>query len=196
MKTKDIANRILGGIGQAVAADILWAVCSLPIFTAGAASAALYHCTVESVRKGAGNVLTDFFRVFKESFWRSLPVAMIEAVWFAALAFIAVNVKNTPEYMPNDIYTGVFIGLAILGSWLLPYVFAVMAEKRYGCLNAVKYAFYLSVKKIYFTLPLILLLWLAVAACISRSVLLLFIPAAYALAVSFILEPEIHNDDA
>lgn len=189
MKSKETVSRILGGIGEAVVADILWALCSIPVFTAGAASAALYHCTVESVRKGEGNVLTDFFRVFKETFWKSLPISMTHAAYFAVIAFASVKLKSTPEYTPDDVYTGALIGLVILGSWLLPYVFAVIARKDYSCGDAVRYAFYLSVKRIYFTLPLIILLWLSAAACVSRSALLLFVPAAYELAVSFVLEP-------
>ena len=189
MKPKEIAGRMLGAIGEAAAADILWVLCSLPVFTAGASAAALYYCTVESVRKGEGNVLTDFFRVFRESFWKSLPICMIHAVYYAALAYAAIKIKNTPGYTPGGIYTGVLIGLVILGSWLLPYVFAVIARKDCSGKEAVRYAFYLSVKKIYFTLPLIILLWLCAAACVSRSALLLFVPAAYELAVSFVLEP-------
>ena len=107
----------------------------------------------------------------------------------AALAYAAIKIKNTPGYTPGGIYTGVLIGLVILGSWLLPYVFAVIARKDCSGKEAVRYAFYLSVKKIYFTLPLIILLWLCAAACVSRSALLLFVPAAYELAVSFVLEP-------
>lgn len=193
MKPGDTAGRILGAIGNAAAADILWVICSLPVFTAGASTAALYYCTVESVRKGTGNVLTDFFRVFKETFWKSLPISMIHAIYYAALAYAAMKLKNTPEYTPGGIYTGVLIGLLILGSWLLPYIFAVIARKDCSGMDAVRYAFYMSMKKIYFTLPLMILLWLCAAACVSRSVLLLFVPSAYELAVSFVIEPAVRR---
>ena len=48
--------------------NILWFLCCLPIFTAGAATTALYYVTLKMVKNEEGNITKAFFHSFKENF--------------------------------------------------------------------------------------------------------------------------------
>ena len=48
--------------------NLLWMVCSLPVFTAGAATAALYDVTLRLAREEEPPLTRQFFKAFRENF--------------------------------------------------------------------------------------------------------------------------------
>lgn len=62
--------------------SICWAVCSLPVFTVGAATTALYDAVYHGVRKGETGDYIRFFRTFRQSF----PTATLATLPFLAVA--------------------------------------------------------------------------------------------------------------
>ena len=81
----DINNpimRFLTAMFDLMALSVLWAVFSLPIFTMGAASTALYSAAYHHVRKGEDYLWNSFFSAFKENFKRST------LTWLVALAIL------------------------------------------------------------------------------------------------------------
>ena len=48
-------------LGQLIALNLLWIVCSLPVITAGASTTALYYCTLKLHKDGDIRVFHDFF---------------------------------------------------------------------------------------------------------------------------------------
>lgn len=55
-------------IVNAVYLNILWFLCSLPIFTIGASTTALYYVTLKMVKNEEGNITKSFFRSFRKNF--------------------------------------------------------------------------------------------------------------------------------
>lgn len=68
--------------------SILWAVVSLPIFTAGAATTAFYDFTMHQVRDTEGGVWLGFFRPFKAHFKKATALWLIE---LAGIAFFGLD---------------------------------------------------------------------------------------------------------
>lgn len=82
----DINNpiiRFLTAVFDLMALSVLWVVFSLPVFTMGAASAALYSAVYHHVRKGEDYLWNSFWTAFRENFKRST------LAWLAALAILA-----------------------------------------------------------------------------------------------------------
>ena len=82
----DINNpiiRFLTAVFDLMALSVLWVVFSLPVFTMGAASAALYSAVYHHVRKGEDYLWNSFWTAFKENFKRSTPA------WLVALTILA-----------------------------------------------------------------------------------------------------------
>ena len=82
----DINNpiiRFLTAVFDLMALSVLWVAFSLPVFTMGAASAALYSAVYHHVRKGEDYLWNSFWTAFKENFKRST------LAWLVALAILA-----------------------------------------------------------------------------------------------------------
>ena len=79
-------GRAMNTVADVMILSVLWLVCSLPIFTAGAATTALYYASIRSVRQ-EGSVFKDFFRAFRDNFRQSLGATAL----FGAVALIVIG---------------------------------------------------------------------------------------------------------
>ncbi len=57
--------------------NVLWLLCCLPVFTAGAATTAAYYVSITSIRCGDGYVIKRFFGSFKKNFRQITPVWLV-----------------------------------------------------------------------------------------------------------------------
>lgn len=71
----------IGKIADIFLLSVLWVVTSLPVITAGAATAAFYHFAIHQVDDTESTVLHGFFSAFRSSFkkqhssgWQNWPL--------------------------------------------------------------------------------------------------------------------------
>lgn len=57
--------------------NILWFICCLPIFTAGASTTALFYVSLKVAKNEEGNITRSFFRAFKENFKKGTIIGLI-----------------------------------------------------------------------------------------------------------------------
>lgn len=91
--------------------SILWLVCCLPVFTAAAASAALYTTVYKYLRQEEGTLLSTYFAAFRENFRRSTLAGLVALAVLALLgvdALVFRSLRLTGQVMGN------FYGLALL----------------------------------------------------------------------------------
>lgn len=62
--------------GDLIGLSLCWLFCSLPLFTAGAATAALYDAVVHCVRREEGRTFARYFRAFRDNFKPSLILTL------------------------------------------------------------------------------------------------------------------------
>ena len=79
-------SQILLRIAQCCYLNLLWLICSLPVFTAGAATTALYHVTLKMVKDEDGALTGLFFRAFRENFRQATVLWLLLLAVGAALA--------------------------------------------------------------------------------------------------------------
>ena len=68
-------NRFVSSVTKAVDAlwlGFLWMLCSLPVITVSAASAAFYYAFLKSIRQGSGYPTREFFHSFKTNFKQAI----------------------------------------------------------------------------------------------------------------------------
>ena len=133
MKPGSLFDRIFGFLGQLIALNLLWIVCSLPIITAGASTTALFYCTLKLHKDGDIRVIYDFFRSFKQNFKQStliwilmLAAGVLIHMEKSALAVITilpmtmtlVDAKLFPVYMLIWLMVG-FSLTAYADSWFM-----------------------------------------------------------------------------
>ncbi len=123
--------RGLARVCDLVGLSICWAVCSLPVFTLGAATTALYDAVFHGVRKGEMGDYARFFRTFRDSF-RAATLATLPALalavcifymWYVAYVMAAGGSEGAMVWL----YACRILLLAPLAVWL----FAVFTLSRF-----------------------------------------------------------------
>lgn len=66
----------VGKVGQMMVSTLTWLVCCLPIFTVGAATVALYRMMF-NLKEDRSCAFKEFFRAFRESFWKATAIWLI-----------------------------------------------------------------------------------------------------------------------
>ena len=88
--------------------NILWFICSLPIFTIGASTTALYYACLKVIRDEESHAWELFFRSFKENFKQATQlwlILLIQLNLFAA-EFNKVVVALTLKLCIEEIHDG------------------------------------------------------------------------------------------
>ncbi len=80
--------RFITKIAQSVYLNILWLICCLPVFTAGASTTALFYVTLKMAEDKDGNITKAFFHSFKENF---KPATKIWLVLLGLGAILALD---------------------------------------------------------------------------------------------------------
>ena len=127
--------------------NLLWLICSLPIFTIGASTTALYYTSLKIIRDLEGNVTQTFFRSFKENFRQSTIIWMIMlglGLFLAADFYIIYYLRqsaNTSMAVFWTILTAVLIAVTIIYLIVLFMIFPLQASVINTTANMFKNAF-------------------------------------------------------
>lgn len=95
-------SRIMLQLSYGCYLNLLWLVCSIPVFTVGAATSALYAVTLKIARNEEGNITRQFFFAFRSNFVQATQV------WLILLAVGAV--------LGTDIYVLLHLSAASTGT--------------------------------------------------------------------------------
>lgn len=116
--------------------NLLWLVCSLPVFTAGAATAALYDVTLRLAREEDPPVTTRFFKAFLENFRQATTLWLILlgiGALLGADGYILYHLYKSTAGMVSVICTlglALIIVAAIAYVIVLIYVFPLVASVK------------------------------------------------------------------
>ena len=98
--------RFIGKLGDLVLLNLLWVICCIPVFTAGAATTAVYYVTLKLVRDDDGSTIKSFFHSFTQNFKQATAIWLMILVaggllgfdlWFLMSGVVTVStvVKNS-----------------------------------------------------------------------------------------------------
>ena len=114
--------------------NILWFLCSLPLFTAGAATAALYYTTLKMVQGDDSSVTKLFFRGFRQNFKQATVLWLIllaAGIVLAGDLYILHHLRLTTTGISAVMWTLLFalvIAASIVYVIVLMYVFPLTAS--------------------------------------------------------------------
>ena len=142
--------------------SLLWTICSIPIITMGAASAALMRCVL-NMNTNIGNWRSrHFFKYFRSNFKNATLMWLIFLL--AAVVFIAdLLILSSPNSASASVQRIVaVIGLII---WMITAVwaFALTSQFENGIFQTIKNAFYIGISKLPRTI-IMCVLWLVPVA--------------------------------
>lgn len=146
--------RVLNLIADLVILHLLWLLCSLPLFTIGASTTALYYACMKRIRTKEGYVTSNFFHSFKSNFRQATIIWIILVV----LGFVFRLDFQIAHAVGGVIGRMMLVGCAIfLIPWLfvLLYIFPIQAKFDNPIKDNIKNAILMSLR--HFPLTLVLL---------------------------------------
>ncbi len=149
--------RAMNFIADIFILHLLWVLFSLPVFTIGASTAALYDASMRRLRTGEGYVSKNFVRAFKANFRQAT------LIWLGlfAVGFMLFTDIRYGLYLHNAVGRMFLIGAGVL---LVPYIcvllyiFPVQAKFENRIFDNLKNALILSLRHFGLTL-LLLAIW-------------------------------------
>lgn len=120
----------IGKLGDIIILNILWTICSIPLFTIGASTTALYYCTLKLVRDEENGTIRMFFKSFKENFRQATIIWLLMAfvgliLGFDLYFFVKLYQGGGAFRFALQSITG---ALCILWFLIFTFVFAVLAR--------------------------------------------------------------------
>lgn len=150
-----LLGRFLNLIGDLVILNILWIVFSLPIFTIGASTTALFYSLMIRIRRDEGYVHTNFIKSFKQNFKQSTIIWLIMAFILFILLFdyrIGIYLNSIGNNIVGGLFIVISVVLLIIYYLVLTYIFPVQAKFENTLKNNFKNAFLMSIAHFGYTI--------------------------------------------
>lgn len=154
--TDNVVMRALSRLCDFMLLNILWVVCSIPLFTIGASTTALYTVMLKIVRNEEGYIVKGFFGAFKENFKKSTIMWLILAAVGIVLGIdsrVAAGMTSTMRM----IFQSAFIIFGIVWVCVVIYTFPLTARYENTIKNTFKNALLLSIAKLPYTLLMLVI---------------------------------------
>lgn len=161
---------------------VLWLICSVPIFTIGASTTALYYVTTRQLSNREGYVSRDFFKSFKRNFLESTAVTLILGV-IAAVLLVNINLFEPETTIDAIFYLVQFVMLYELLIVTI-YVFPVLSrfDLKLGAL--LKTSFFMANRHLLTTFTCAILFVAIVMIVLKCGILIILCAGAYAILTS------------
>lgn len=132
----NLNSPIMKGINKVIMTiymGILWFLCSIPIITIGASTAAMYEVLLQMAKDLEGNITKDFFRGFKSNLKQGI------CIWLILLIAFILLLGNLWYYGVIDgarhsVLVIAFLAMTILAQTVCAYIFPLVARTE----NSVK----------------------------------------------------------
>ncbi len=127
-------SQLLLKLSYACYLNLLWFLCSIPIFTMGAATTALYYSCLKIIRDEEGHVSATFFRAFRENFKQATVLWLIllgAGLFLACDGYILYHLRQSTEGTMAVVWTvalAVVIAAGVMLVIVLEHVFPLLAS--------------------------------------------------------------------
>lgn len=149
-------SRIFGFLGQLIALNLLWIVCTVPMVTAGASTTALFYCTLKIHKEGECRPVRDFWKSFKQNFKQATIIWLLMIVVAVVIYFEIKTIPTMPGIMPT-LFSYMLSAICIPFGIAALYIFPALAAFENKITKLVLGAFYFSVKNLLYALAIALI---------------------------------------
>ena len=138
--------------------NILWMVCSIPIFTMGAATTALYDVSLKIIRQEETSITRQFFRSFRSNFKQATVLWLIllgVGLLLAGDGWVLWHLRASSTGIVAIMWTlllAVLIVAAIAYVIILMYVFPLVASVSNANLAMLKNSFLIGIHYLFATI--------------------------------------------
>lgn len=151
--------RYIGKFGDLILLNFLWIICSIPIFTIGASTTAVYYVTLKLVRDDDGYTIKSFFKSFKENFKQATIIWLILLaagliLGFDLRFFLIVMTGNSTF---RTVFTAAIGALTIVWLFILTYAFPLQSRFYNPVKRTLFNSFFMSVRHFFHTLGMLVI---------------------------------------
>lgn len=151
-------SQVLLRISQSCWLNLLWLICSLPIFTIGASTTALYSITLKMADQTDSEHTKSFFNAFKANFAQSTRLWLILLAAGGILGldtYIVVNMRANSAGIPAVLWTlnlALLIAVGIVYTIVLLYVFPLTARFENNDIAMLKNSLLIGIRYLFCTI--------------------------------------------
>ena len=170
--------------------SLFWLLCSFPLLTLGASSAALYDAVYYSFRRGDRHPWTRFLRSFRGNLKSGLLPAVVYLAIFCCGGWALIQVWNAAVWEQVSFAAfsaAAFVVLLILG--ILSILFPMLSRFNNSFGGLLRNTLLLGLVNLPRTLGLGLLNAVSILLCVRFIFPLFFLPGLSALFSTWLLEP-------
>lgn len=193
MNSDSLFSRVFERIFDLIILNILWAVCCVPVVTAGASTSALYYMTLKMARGESFAVIKDFAKAFRQNFLKATILWIFILIPGATLAmgYYYIYSKRLTASM-GALMLALFC--TVLYLLLITYLFPLQARFENAVAGTIINSFILGVR--YFPrtfviwlcwlVPLVFTMWSVTYLAVMSLLWILFGVSAIAWLTSII----------
>lgn len=136
--------------------NILWVICSLPVITLGASTAALYYSMLKINREKDYGITEMFFHSFRQNLKQGskLTVLFLVSGLFIYVDIRACKIMNGTI---SNIAMVLLVILSVIWGMMVSYVFPLLAQFDNTIINILKSAFIISINNFLHTIYIVVL---------------------------------------
>lgn len=149
--------RIVEKVADVFWLNMLWLICSLPIFTIGASTTALYYVTLKMVNNEEAYIVKSFLKAFRQNFVKATIVWVPSAILGIGIYLGIWRFHSQPDmsYKAASVML-FFMGMVLC--MLLAYIFPILARFENGLSNSVRNAVLISIVKLPKTIVILIIM--------------------------------------
>lgn len=135
--------RVLGKAADCLILSVLWLLCSIPLVTIGASTAALYTMTLRMIRSEDGKLVSGYWKAFRENLRQGTVIHLI----LTALAVMIYVHSRSVQAMEGQLQMVFWACSCLFGMvWLMEmlFVYPVLARFSNSVGNIMKNAFLMA----------------------------------------------------
>ena len=180
--------RLLGKLTDLIILSVFWLVCSLPVFTLGPATAALYHTVVRCIRGDDRSSWSLFFRTFRDNFkvGALATLAVLAAGGLLLLLHGLLYQLGSASRAGFVLYMG-YTFLLLLPLGMACFLFPVLSRFTFGVAGLLSSCVRLAMAHLPSTLAVAVIFYLAQTVFLYLPVTMAVLPAVTALLHSLFL---------
>lgn len=167
--------RFIGKFADIILLNILWLICSIPIFTIGASTTAVYYVTMKLARNDEDYTVKSFFRSFKENFKQATIIWIVFLIVGAVIGvdfYFFLRVQTTASAF-RTVMLAVFGGFSIIYICMMIYVFPLLSRFYNPVKRTIFNAFFMSMRHFLMTIGILVIDGGVIALCLFAPMILI-----------------------
>lgn len=180
----------LGKIYDIMVISIIWTIFSIPIFTMGTSSTALYYATVKVIRRERGYLIREFFKSFKLNFKKGSLITIILILLYIVIYVDFAYARSIMESKEMFAYIlfGIFGAISFLLLSVTLYIFPVLSRFEINIKGLFKNSIFFAIRHLPSTIVMLIILIAMGLVIYVIPISILIVPGITALTISLLME--------